>query len=129
MKDKIILAIISILLIFLGLCSGMLIEKQLNNSSYHDMAMNKLSEYHTSIYNNSSYNCVDMSVQWKELFEGIGLNTSIMHGSDSDSNIGHAWVAVCFPDGSVYEFESTIARFSKVSDDWETIINGQTGDN
>jgi hypothetical protein len=81
---------------------------------------NRLSSYQISRYNRSNFNCLDMSTQWKEIFEILGLNATVMCGFRNGS--GHAWVNVRFPNGDVCEFESTLAIFKNVSYRWSEII-------
>ena len=83
-------------------------------SEYHNDAWNDLSDYYHDRYNDT-FNCLDMSNDWADIFIKLGLNVSIMLGHNEEPP-HHCWVKVYFPNGNSYEFESTLAIFKPVSD-------------
>ena len=77
--------------------------------------------YHTTLYavrlSQDEYSCKDTSKHWESIFEGIGIRTQVVYGSDFTECIAHCWLRL-HKFGNIYEFESTSVKFKDVSADW-----------
>ena len=116
--DKIIIILITALII-----SSISLGYSIKNiiPPYENSALDSLEKYQRSRYNKTNYNCVHMTAEMEEFFEGIGLDTKIVYGYNNGSTIGHCWLLIELPDG-YFEFESVNLRFMDVSKNYENVF-------
>jgi hypothetical protein len=60
--------------------------------------------YWNSLYDEDTFNCVDMSYEIAPLFHLIGFDTKIVYGSNN--KIGHCWISL-----NGFYFDSTVLAF------------------
>lgn len=112
-----IIVVTIILASILVISIGYLVEM----NRYEDRAIRELRIYQSNRYNDN-FNCLDTTLECKEMFEILGLETQMLIGDKPDDAIAHCWLKVKIND-EWFEFECVTLTFTRVSDGYINVRN------
>ena len=99
------------LVFLLGIFVGILIDGSII-AQYNQKGFNALSEHIDEVYEEGVYDCSDMSYDFENFFENIGIETDVIQSNT------HCWLLL-YVDGEEFEFETTSFRFVKQSENYD----------